>query len=135
MQLSIPELPSYDELATATTIAPTSKMNNGGQSSEERISSILDIAEEAAKVARKEWETISKLDAETARYTNCEEWWRASVKNIIRACIACSIAIATAKKGFQHAKSLSDVLRVEIPRAGKHYHDFWVVPKLSIQRQ
>ncbi|KAL8718478.1 MAG: hypothetical protein Q9225_004392 [Loekoesia sp. 1 TL-2023] len=135
MQLSIPELPSYDELATATSIAPSSKMDNGEQSTEERISSILDIADEAAKVARKEWEAMSKLDAETARCTNCEEWWRASIKNIIRACIACSIAIATAKKGFQHAKSLSDVLRVEIPGAGKHYHDFWVVPKLSIQRQ
>lgn len=135
MQLSIPELPSYDELAAATLVVLPNEVGTEGQGIEERVSSTLDIADEAAKVARKEWEAVSKLDPETARYSNCGEWWLGSVKNIIRACIACSIAIATTKKGFQHAKSLSDVLTIELPEAGQRYHDFWVVPKLSTRRQ
>ncbi|KAL9005096.1 MAG: hypothetical protein Q9188_002116 [Gyalolechia gomerana] len=135
MQLSIPELPSYDELAAATLVALPNEVGTEGQGIGERVSSTLDIADEAAKVARKEWEAVSKLDPETARYSNCGEWWLGSVKNIIRACIACSIAIATTKKGFQHAKSLSDVLTIELPEAGQRYHDLWVVPKLSTRRQ
>lgn len=135
MQLSIPELPTYNELASATSIAVPGDMGHGGQSNGERVSSILAVAEEAAKVARKEWEAISKLDAKTARYSNCGEWWMASIKNIIRACIACSIAIATTKKELEFAKSLSEVLTVEIPESGKLYHNFWVVPKVSIRRQ
>ncbi|KAL8944918.1 MAG: hypothetical protein Q9216_000079 [Gyalolechia sp. 2 TL-2023] len=135
MQLSIPELPSYDELVAATSVPLHSETDNGGLGIEGEVLSTLGISDEAAKMARKEWEAISKLDTETARYKHCGEWWMASVKNIIRACIACSIAIATAKKGFQHVEPLGDVLTVEMPEAGKLYHDFWVVPKLSIRKQ
>ena len=137
MQLSIPELPSYHELMAATSIIPEHEMNYGELANGEGASSSLDIAEEAAKAARKEWEAVSKLDAKTARYAECEEWWRPSVKDIIRACITCSIGIATAKKALQQVRgdSLSKMLMVEIPEAGRNYHDFWVVPKLSIQKQ
>lgn len=135
MQLSIPEPPSYAELAAATSITPVTDVNDDEGSTEEQAISMLDIAEEAAKVARKEWEALGKLDARTARCVNCEEWWRASVKDIIRACIACSIAIATVKKGILNRKGrpLSDVLTAEVLEAGKRYHDFWVVPKLSLR--
>ncbi|KAL8918943.1 MAG: hypothetical protein Q9208_007053 [Pyrenodesmia sp. 3 TL-2023] len=135
LQLSIPEPPSCAELAAATSIAPVTDVKDHEWSSEERAISMLDIAEEAAKVARKEWEALGKLDAQTARCVNCEEWWRASVKDIIRACIACSIAIATVKKGILNKKGrpLPDVLTAERPEAGKRYHDFWIVPKLSLR--
>ncbi|KAL8762335.1 MAG: hypothetical protein Q9184_001642 [Pyrenodesmia sp. 2 TL-2023] len=135
LQLSIPEPPSYAELAAATSIAPGTDIKDDEGSTEEQAISMLDIAEEAAKVARKEWEALGKLDAQTARCVNCEEWWRASVKDIIRACIACSIAIATVKKGISNKKGrlLPDVLMAEVPEAGKRYHDFWIVPKLSLR--
>ncbi|KAL8833043.1 MAG: hypothetical protein Q9170_004548 [Blastenia crenularia] len=135
MQLSIPELPSYNEVAAATLVDSSHEVDHSGQGSTIQASSFLDIAEEAAKVARKEYGAMRKIDAGTARYASSEEWWKTSIKNTIRACIACSIAIATAKKGLQHAKPLGDMLTVEIPEAGKHYHDYWIVPKLSIRRQ
>lgn len=134
MQLSIPELPSYEELAVATSLAVPNEVDNGGKDIEEQVSSTLEVAEEAAKVARKEWEAISMLDPDTARYSNCGEWWMLSIKNIIRACIACSIAIATTKKELQYARSLNEVLKVEIPEPGELYHTFWVVPKVTIRR-
>ncbi|KAL9579739.1 MAG: hypothetical protein Q9212_004928 [Teloschistes hypoglaucus] len=130
MQLSIPELPSYAELNDATSIT-----RSDAEKDEEQALSVLDIAEEATKVARKEWETLGKLDAEKARCVNCEEWWRASVKDIVRACIACSIAIATMKKALQtpHGKPMKEVLKVEMP-GEKSYHGFWLVPRVSIMR-
>ncbi len=128
MQLSIPEPPSYAELAAAID------MKGNERSTEAQAISTLDIADDAAKVARKEWEALGRLDAETARCGNCEDWWRASIKDIIRACIACSIAIATVKKGILNKKGrlLSDVLTAENLETGKRYHDSWIVPKLSV---
>ncbi|KAL8912645.1 MAG: hypothetical protein Q9171_002370 [Xanthocarpia ochracea] len=135
MQLSIPKVPSYAESTAATSITFGIERTGGGCSVGGQAYSILDIAEEAAKVARKEWEAFGKLDAEAARCINCEEWWRTSVKDVIRACIICSIAIATMKKGVQKAKgnTLKDFLQAEMPGNGQSYHDFWVVPKLSIR--
>lgn len=135
MELSIPEAPPYAELAAATSIASRTQSDDDKQSMREQAISALDVADEAAKLARKEWEALGKLDSETARCVNCEDWWRASVKDIVRACIACSIAIATMKKGISNAKGspLREVLTAEIPEAGKRYHDFWIVPKLSIR--
>ncbi|KAL8773941.1 MAG: hypothetical protein Q9209_001371 [Squamulea sp. 1 TL-2023] len=134
MQLSIPEVPSYAELARATSIMSEAQGTEGESSAEKQAMSVLDIAEEASKMARKEWEALSKLDAVTARRVNCEEWWRICVKDVIRACIICSIAIATTKKALQNAegKPLRNFLRAEMPENGKSYHDFWVVTKLSI---
>ncbi|KAL9588484.1 MAG: hypothetical protein Q9203_002705 [Teloschistes exilis] len=129
MQLSIPELPSYAELNGATSIT-----RSDAEKDEDQALSVLDMAEEATKVARKEWEALGKLEAEKARCVNCEEWWRASVKDIVRACIACSIAIATMKKAVQtpHGKPMREVLKVEMP-GEKSYHDFWLVPKVSLR--
>ncbi|KAL8639196.1 MAG: hypothetical protein Q9228_003743 [Teloschistes exilis] len=129
MQLSIPELPSYAELNGATSITRSDAEKDADQAL-----SVLDMAEEATKVARKEWEALGKLEAEKARCVNCEEWWRASVKDIVRACIACSIAIATMKKAVQtpHGKPMREVLKVEMP-GEKSYHDFWLVPKVSLR--
>ncbi|KAL8728353.1 MAG: hypothetical protein Q9181_005374 [Wetmoreana brouardii] len=134
LQLSIPELPSYAELSAASSFEAGEAQNDGGLSAGVQALSTLNAAEEAIKIARKEWEALGKLDAETARVTNAEGWWRASIKDVIRACIVCSIAIATAKRGFQNAKGkqLSEVLKAEMPK-GKSYHDFWIVPQLSIQ--
>lgn len=128
MQLSIPELPSYAELSDATSMT-----RSVGETDEDQVLSMLDIAEEATKVARKDWEALGKVEAEKARCVNCEEWWRASVKDVVRACIACSIATATMKKAIKtpHTKPVHEVLKVEMP-SGKAYHEFWLVPKVSL---
>ena len=103
----------------------------------EQALSILEVADQAMKAARKEWDAISKTDAETARCLGCEDWWKASVKNVVRACIAGSIAVATAKKGVMAASAnklnTRDALRVEIPEKEKRYHAWWVVPNISVR--
>ncbi|KAL8759352.1 MAG: hypothetical protein Q9199_000831 [Rusavskia elegans] len=135
MQLSIPEVPSYSELTAATSTMSEMERSEGASSAEGQALSILDIADEASKVARKEWEALSKLDAQAARCVDCEEWWRKSIKDVMRACILCSIAIAATKKGVMNAqgKAVRKSLEAEMPADGKSYHDFWVVPKLTIQ--
>ncbi|KAI4290696.1 MAG: hypothetical protein L6R35_000003 [Caloplaca aegaea] len=138
MQLSIPEPAPYAELSAATSIPSGTAEDESQGSIKDQAMSMLETAGEAARTARKEWEALGKLDAKTARCVNCEEWWRASVKDVIRACIACSITVATTEKGVQTAlgmgRPLSDVLTAEMPRAGKRYHDFWIVPKLTVQQ-
>lgn len=103
----------------------------------EQALSILDLADQAIKGARKEWDAISKTDAETARCLGCEDWWRGSVKNVVRACIAGSIAVATAKKGLMAAsannRNIRDALRVEVPEKERRYHAWWVVPNISVR--
>ncbi|KAL8983209.1 MAG: hypothetical protein Q9205_002485 [Flavoplaca limonia] len=135
MQLSIPEVPSYAELTAATSNVSVINKHEGELPAEEQSLRVLDMADEASKVARKEWESLSKMDAQAARCVDCEDWWRKSVKNVIRACIICSIAISTMKKGTMNAqdKPVKHVLHAEMPEDGKTYHDFWVVPKLTTE--
>ncbi|KAL8670100.1 MAG: hypothetical protein Q9168_005345 [Polycauliona sp. 1 TL-2023] len=135
MQLSMPEVPSYAELTAATSIMPGDEGSEKQSWAEGRSLSILDIAEEASKVARKEWEGLSKMDTQAAGCINCADWWSKSVKDVVRACIMCSIAISTTKKAVTNTqgKPVKKMIQAEMPEDGKNYHDFWVVPKLSIK--
>lgn len=143
LALSLPEVPSYSEFASLVSLRTsetTDTMN--GQSipaTQAEINaqafSILDVADQALKVGRREWEAVSKAKAETARCVSFEEWWRSSVKNVLRACITANIMIATAKKALANAgsgsKNVQDVLKVEIAESGQGYHAWWIVPKIS----
>ena len=100
---------------------------------------LLDSAVEALRNARKEWEAISKASPTMARTSNCEAWWRADVKNMLRACIAANIAIGTLKKvvtGLGKETAMKNKLKVEISNGeGSQnktiYHAFWIVPKIT----
>ena len=98
-----------------------------------QASSILDVADQALKAARKDWEAISKAKAETARCVGCEDWWRTSVKNVVRACITANIMIATSKKAMSNAafKDARDILIVEVAKSNELYHVWWMVPRIS----
>lgn len=110
-------------------------MNASGNESREQTLSILDVAEQAMKMARREWEAVSKHSAEAARCQGCEDWWRSSIRDVVRACIAGNIAVATTRKGLVAArgKKVKDVLQVEFPDQGKRYHHWWVVPSVSLR--
>ena len=147
--LSIPEVPNYAEFAAlaslpladvpATSKSATKPRSASNNPTAEALA-LLDSAAEALKNARKEWEAISKASPKIARTTNCDDWWRADVKNVLRACIAANIAVGTAKKavaGVGKGKGVTDVLRVVVgaedgdqSKAG--YHAFWVVPKVIV---
>ena len=141
LPLSIPEVPSYPEFSSLVSLrTPDTTDVPESDASEDEIKeqalSILDVADQAMKAARKEWDAISKTNAETARCLGCEDWWKASAKNVVRACIAGNIAVATAKKGLMASlgddRNMEDALRVEIPEKEKRYHAWWVVPSLSV---
>jgi len=79
------------------------------------------------------------MSAEAARCRGCEGEWRKNVKDVLRACIATSIAISTVKKALGDVEAkrgekadLGGRLKVDIPETGKGYHDWWVVPKISV---
>ena len=138
--LSIPEVPTYLEFASLASIhVPEIITNSKSKSSlstkpTHEALTLLDSAAEALKNARKEWEAVSKAPAAMARTAVCEEWWRADVKNVLRACIMANIAVGTAKKavaGLGKGKKLGDDLSVKVDKEKAGYHGFWVVPQVA----
>lgn len=138
--MSLPETPTYSEFASLVSLRTPDNPNTQGSKTSsaahavlnQQASSILEVAEQALKLARKEWEAVSKAKAETARCIGCEAWWRTSTKNVLRACITANIMVATAKKAVANVGSgkIQDALSVELEDSGKGYHSWWVVPRL-----
>lgn len=136
LSISLPEVPSYPEFASLVSLRTPDKTNAAPATQpeiNEQASQILELADQALKAARREWEAVSKVNAETARCVGCEDWWRTSVKNMLRACITANIMVSTGKKAVVNAgsKDPKDVLKVEMVESGKGYHPWWVVPKIS----
>ena len=138
LPLSLPDVPSYPDftsLVSLRTLDSTNSSNASADDTKQQALSILDVADQAMKAARKEWEAISKVSAETARCAGCEDWWRSSVKDVVRACIAGNIALATARRGLtglRDGRDVRDAFKVELPEKTKRYHPWWVVPTISI---
>lgn len=138
LPLSLPQVPTYTELVSLLSPASTEK-THGHDSSfgkggfNEQALSMLEAADQSFKLARKEWEAINKANAETARCSGCEDWWRAGVKNVLRACIAGNIAVATAKKAVTNAggRDVKDIVKAEVMESGQDYHTWWRVPRIS----
>lgn len=141
LPLSLPEVPSYPEFSSLVSLRTPETTDTQAVASKDEVKeqalSILDVADQAMKAARKEWDAISKTKPETARCLGCEDWWKASVRNMVRACIAGNIAVATAKKGLMSSSSadgnITDALRVELPEKEKRYHAWWLVPSISVR--
>ncbi|KAL9614381.1 MAG: hypothetical protein Q9167_001110 [Letrouitia subvulpina] len=137
LQLSLPEVPSYAEYASLIASPPADNNQAIGPGEQPPPPNLM-FAEQAMNVARKEWDAISKLSAETARCVTCKDWWGQSVKDVVRACIACNVAIATVKRGLAHAnaegRALADIIQVEVAGSERAYHPFWAVPKITQKR-
>ena len=141
LSISLPEVPSFPEFESLISLR---KPDNDVMQSANSIStlskdgnkeafSILEVADQTLKVARKEWETVSKANSETARYVGCEDWWKSSTRNTLRSCIAANIMVATAKKATAHvgSKGLLDAHKVEILESNKGYHSWWIIPRIT----
>lgn len=139
--MSLPEVPSYPEFASSVSLRtpekdagdPFHEIVSAKVGANDQASSILDFADQALRAARKNWEAVSKAKAETARCVDCEDWWRISVKNVVRACIAANIMVATSKKAMSNAasKDTQDILSAEVVKTDELYHAWWVVPRIS----
>lgn len=143
LSVSLPEVPSYPEFEHRVSLRtpekyaadPSQQTASTKTETNDRASLILDFADQALKVARQDWEAISKANAETARCVGCEDWWRASVKNVVRACITANIMIAISKKAISNAasKDVRDILQVEVVTSNELYHPWWMVPRISVK--
>ena len=141
LSISLPEMPSFPEFASLVSLRTPEKTDRHPNALDtpsqadvkQQAFSILEVTDQALKIARKEWEAISKARSETARCICCEDWWRTSVKDILRSCITANIAVAAAKKALTNAglRTIQDALKVEIPDSGKGYHPWWVVPRVT----
>lgn len=141
LSVSLPEVPSYPEFASSVSLRtpekdagdPFHEIVSAKVGANDQASSILDFADQALRAARKNWEAVSKAKAETARCVDCEDWWRISVKNVVRACIAANIMVATSKKAMSNAasKDTQDILSAEVVKTDELYHAWWVVPRIS----
>lgn len=64
--------------------------------------------------------------------TTIEGEWSRGVKNVIRACIATSISIATLKKRLEKRGELRGIkATIPVPGEKECWHDWWIVPRLS----
>ena len=111
---------------------PSHQTVSGNNGPKDQAFSILDVADQALKAARKDWEAISKAKAETSQCVGCEDWWGTSVKNILRACIMANIMIATSRKTMSNvsSKDAGEILKVELAKSHELYHAWWIVPRI-----
>lgn len=82
------------------------------------------------KTARKEWEAVGKVAPQMGRCVGCEEAWRKGVRDVLRGCIAGSIAVAAVRRevgGEGKGRGRVEVLGAGV---GGRYHAWWVVPKV-----
>ena len=137
LPLSLPEVPSYSEFTSLVSLRTTEPRRRQGLSetedSKEQAFLILDAADQALTLARKEWDAVSKTKPDVARTLGCEDRWKSSVRDVVRACIAGSIAVATAKKLLMVSgdREIHKTLKAEFPLPEKRYHPWWVVPSVS----
>ena len=143
--LSIPEVPSYAEFEALASLpahngcieADARRSAKSVRESHSQAKTLVENAGVALKIARREWDTVSKSAPEKIGTTQCEEWWRADVKNVQRACIAANIALETVRKAVNSLKSgipvtdLKKVLKVEVGEHDKVYHSWWLVPRIT----
>ena len=116
--IGLPELIPHEELKTAVA------------QPEESSSDLLRYAAESATGARKSFEVMSKFNAKNAFCQGSYDSWLANIKDCLKACIFTGITIAAVKKAMESAEPGNIKIKVEIPPAGKGYHDWWVVPKV-----
>ena len=120
LPISLPPVPPYPEFEALVSALSETPL------------SLLDSADQALKTARKEWEAVSKASPETGRFVGSEKAWRAGARDVIRACIAGSIAVGAVRKAVGADGKMSGDVKVEVPTVAKAYHAWWVVPKISV---
>ena len=143
LSISLPQVPSFPEFTSLVSLpildgSQAQSININSSNSQDpggQAHSILDVADQALNIARKEWEAVSKSKPEIARCVECEDWWRPSIKNVLRSCIATSIMVASVKKATANieAREMHNVLSLEIPSSDNSYHPWWIIPRITLR--
>ena len=141
LSISLPDVPSFPEFSSLVSLRGPEKdevqspdlISMDQTDIRQQALSILEVADQALKFSRKQWEAVSKVNPETAHCLGCEDWWGTSIKNVLRSCITANIMVATAKKAMvpTEPKSTQGALNVEIPESNQGYHPWWIVPRIN----
>jgi hypothetical protein len=117
--IGLPELIQFNELTRLITQPDESTID------------IINFAAESVIAAKKGFEVLSKLSAQDAYCQGSHDSWLKNIKDCLKSCIFTSITISAVKKLVEAAGKDDQVKgMVEIPSAGKGYHDWWIVPKI-----
>lgn len=114
LPISLPLLPTFAEYSALVPSAADGPAD------------LLDAAEQAMKTARREWDAVGKVGPEVGRCVGSEEAWRKGVRDVLRGCIAGSIAVGAVRREMG-GKGKG---KVEVPGVGERYHAWWVVPRV-----
>ncbi|KAH8593661.1 amino-acid N-acetyltransferase-like protein subunit Mak10 [Bisporella sp. PMI_857] len=91
---------------------------------------LLKFAAESVAGAKKAFEVLSKLDATEAFCQGSHDRWLKNVKDCLKACIFTGITILNLREAVEKTRKTGQVnIKIEMPKPGKGYHDWWVVPK------
>ena len=97
----------------------------------ENTLALLNLAADAVAGAKKAFEILGRLTAEEAFCQGSHISWLKNIKDCLKASIFTSITISTVRKAYQAAGNKCALnLKIEIPKPGEGYHDWWVVPKV-----
>jgi hypothetical protein len=148
LSLSVPEPVDFDEFERVTSMGNATDLE------------AIDDASGAVTEARKSWEAVLKAKWVNEAFSNqimglqspqgqpgislsarttLEGEWTRDVKNVLRACIATSIAVGSIGNQLRQtprsASPLKD-LKIHIPEPGEKdcYHDWWLVPMVMEKR-
>lgn len=146
LAISLPEVPSYDDFLSSVSFQSETDSLPGDTSV--HALTILDVADQAFKTARKHFDALSKLspDMDKASTNPTVGWWRADIRNVLRCVIVANIAVATARKALTSCAGDDGMLADELKRIlkvtmktdeaetikGKNYHAWWIVPEISL---
>jgi hypothetical protein len=114
--IGLPEVPSFESFTSAVTRPGVA------------TSSLLEEAGKKAAAARAGLEVLSRMGETEGFVVGGYERWVAGVKGWMRAAIAVGVAVETVKRAVEDGRG--GRLNVEVPRAEKGYHEWWVVPRV-----
>ena len=119
--IHLPELPSFEAFAAAA------------DQPENEADAILEYAGRAVAGAKKGYEALAKFGDKEA-FTGCQHArWVAATRNCLKSAIFAGIAISTVQKAIDKAGDEGEVkVEAEVPAPDKGYHQWWIVPKVTI---
>lgn len=119
--IELPELPTYAEFASSV------------KQSDKSDAELLSTAESAVAGAKKGYEVLTKFNEKEAFTSQCHERWLTGTRNAFKSVIQASLVVGTLKKATELREQGKEiVLNAEVPEPDKGYHEWWIVPKVTL---
>ncbi|AEO71070.1 uncharacterized protein THITE_2060019, partial [Thermothielavioides terrestris NRRL 8126] len=93
---------------------------------------LLERAARGAAAARRALQAMSALSAADAFAEACHARWLAGIRDWTRAAVALAVAVTTVQRAVADRREAG--LSVLVPPPAERYHDWWVVPKVVVEK-